>query len=226
MRLLSVLAFGLTGAAILAGLGVWQVQRLAWKEALLARIESRIDADPGPVPAAPDPVADLYRATAVSGRVAGTPFTVFGTWRGYGAGVRVVSPLDTEDAGRILVDLGIAPWAAGSDPADAAARAPEPGAAVTVRGHLDWPDDGGGDDGGADRLTRDVAAMARLTEARPVLVVAAAVDPPIPALTAVPVGIEGIPNNHLGYAVQWFGLAAVWAGMTLYLAWRIRRRTI
>ena len=32
----------------------------------------------------------------------------------------------------------------------------------------------------------------------------------------VPLDIEGIPDNHLGYAIQWFGLAAVWAGMAAY----------
>ena len=41
----------------------------------------------------------------------------------------------------------------------------------------------------------------------------------------LPVTTEGIPNNHLGYAVQWFGLALVWAGMTLFLLWRTARRT-
>jgi surfeit locus 1 family protein len=33
-----------------------------------------------------------------------------------------------------------------------------------------------------------------------------------------------IPNNHLGYAITWFGLALVWSVMTGYLLWRIKRR--
>ncbi len=45
-----LLVFGLGGASILVSLGVWQVQRLAWKEALLARIDvgamrSAVDGD-------------------------------------------------------------------------------------------------------------------------------------------------------------------------------------
>ncbi|MGB3148971.1 MAG: SURF1 family protein, partial [Paracoccaceae bacterium] len=32
-----------------------------------------------------------------------------------------------------------------------------------------------------------------------------------------------VPNNHLNYAITWFSLAVVWAGMTLALAWRIRQ---
>ena len=39
-----------------------------------------------------------------------------------------------------------------------------------------------------------------------------------------PIGIN-IPNNHLGYAVTWFGLAFVWFCMTVYLVWRIRYKS-
>ena len=39
----------------------------------------------------------------------------------------------------------------------------------------------------------------------------------------LPVTVD-IPNNHLGYAIQWFGMALVWALMTGYLLWRIKRR--
>jgi surfeit locus 1 family protein len=38
----------------------------------------------------------------------------------------------------------------------------------------------------------------------------------------VPVS-PNLPNSHLQYAVTWFGLAAVWAGMTVYGLWRIKR---
>ena len=59
--------------AILVGLGVWQLHRLAWKEGLIAEVSQRIDAPPV---AAPGPVAwsglDLaaleYQPVAVSGR--------------------------------------------------------------------------------------------------------------------------------------------------------------
>jgi hypothetical protein len=42
-------------------------------------------------------------------------------------------------------------------------------------------------------------------------------------ITPVPVDTSAIPNNHWGYAIQWFLLAATWAGMTVYLLWRIKR---
>jgi surfeit locus 1 family protein len=42
----------------------------------------------------------------------------------------------------------------------------------------------------------------------------------------VPVDTSGIPNDHWGYAIQWFLLAATWAGMTVFLLWRIRTRKV
>ena len=54
-RFIGPLVIGIAGAAVLVALGVWQVQRLAWKEALLADIEARIASEPVALPADPDP---------------------------------------------------------------------------------------------------------------------------------------------------------------------------
>jgi surfeit locus 1 family protein len=40
----------------------------------------------------------------------------------------------------------------------------------------------------------------------------------------MPVGIQGIPNDHLGYAITWFMLAAGWALMTGLLIFRTLRQ--
>ena len=52
--------FGLIGVAILIGLGVWQLQRLVWKEAILSQIDARLRDAPVILPANPDPVVDRY----------------------------------------------------------------------------------------------------------------------------------------------------------------------
>ena len=49
-RTLFLLIVGLGGAAILIWLGVWQIQRLAWKEAIIADINTRIAAAPVDLP--------------------------------------------------------------------------------------------------------------------------------------------------------------------------------
>jgi surfeit locus 1 family protein len=98
-----------------------------------------------------------------------------------------------------------------------------------VEGNLHWPEEVDGFTPAPDARTglwfaRDVPAMAEALGSEPVLIVAR--SPTAPGIEPLPVDTSHIPNDHLGYAVQWFGLAAVWLGMTAYLLWRIRRRTV
>ncbi|NEX47229.1 SURF1 family protein [Pseudotabrizicola algicola] len=220
-RMILPLLFGLIGAAFLAGLGLWQLERQAWKEAILADISARIVADPVPLPAAPDPEADRYLPVALSGRFTGEALEVLVSRKEIGAGVRVIEVFETASRRRILVDRGFV-----ADDARLSPRGPD---ASEVVGNLHWPDEVDSYTPPPDPKTglwfaRDVAQMATRLGAEPLLVVARA--PTAPGIEPMPVDTQGIPNNHLGYAVQWFGLAIVWLGMTAYLLWRIRRRTV
>ena len=218
MRLVIPLLFGLIGVAVLTGLGVWQLQRLTWKEGVIAEIEARIAADPVPLPMSFDPEADRFRPVALTGRIDGAPLRVLGAWRGGGSGYRIVAPLAVGDR-RVLADLGLVPLTRET--------VTLPDGPLDITGNLDWPDDRGAgtpEPDGDTWFARDVLAMAAALGTEPVMVVARSVGPeagPAP----IPVGGEGIPNSHLGYAIQWFGLALVWAGMTAFLLWRMTRRT-
>jgi surfeit locus 1 family protein len=66
--------------------------------------------------------------------------------------------------------------------------------------------------------------MAAKLQTEPTLIVAS--TPTGDGIAPMPVDTSGIPNNHWGYAIQWFLLAATWAGMTVFLLWRIRGRTV
>ena len=62
----------LPALAILIGLGFWQLQRLAWKEALIAEVSARVGAAPAKAPAEADwaglkPEDYEYRHVRVSG---------------------------------------------------------------------------------------------------------------------------------------------------------------
>lgn len=220
-RIIWPLIAGVVGCAILVSLGVWQLNRLAWKEGVLAEIEARIGDAPVSLPETPDPEADRFLPVRVIGRTLGEEARVLVSVKGAGAGYRVISPFETEDGRTILVDEGFI-----RSSEETAAR---PAVGMTVAGNLHWPDE-------VDSFTpdpspeeglwfaRDVAALAEWFGTEQVLVVARTVTGTDPRATPLPVTTEGIPNNHLGYAVQWFGLAAVWAGMTAFLLWRIRRR--
>ncbi len=127
------LVLGLGGAAILIGLGVWQMQRLAWKEGIIAQATGMIAADPVALPASLDPVADRYRAVQVSGRFTGEEAHVLTSTREAGPGFLVVAAFETTAGQRILIDRGYVP--------ETEKTTPRPGHAAEVTGNLAWPDD-------------------------------------------------------------------------------------
>ncbi|MDE0698167.1 MAG: SURF1 family protein [Boseongicola sp.] len=223
MRLLFPLIVGIGGFCLLASLGAWQLQRLAWKEGVLAEIESKIAADPVPLPAAPAAERDRYLPVIIEGDFEGEDVAVLVSLPQVGPAYRLIAAFETADGRRIMVERGAVPVADRSRAMSATS--------VTVLGNLHWPDE-------VDRWTpqpdraagvwygRDLATMAEELRTEPLLVVAREASSNDPPATPRPVTTEGIPNSHLGYAVQWFGLAAVWAVMTLFLLWRIRTRTV
>lgn len=221
-RVVSVALFGVLGVSFLVSLGVWQLQRLAWKESVLDEIAARIGAVPVDLPVQVDREMDRYLPVFVSGSFAGDPVRVLVSVQGSGPGYRVISAFEAGDR-RVLVDRGFISNSV--DLPDA------PLGQVSVVGNLHWPDEVDGFTPDADVArniwyARDVDALAAYLGTEPVFVVSREMSVPDGPLTALPVAVEGIPNNHLGYAIQWFGLALVWLGMTAFLLWRITRRSV
>ncbi|RBI76970.1 SURF1 family protein [Roseovarius sp. TE539] len=218
-RIVAPVIFGLAGAAVLIALGVWQMQRLAWKEGVLADIETRIAADPVALPETLDPEADKYLPVTVTGRFGDGALRVLVSRKRIGAGYRVISPLDTGDR-VILVDRGFV---------KVAREIPSPpDKPVTVIGNLHWPDDRNASTPENDIsentwFARDLPEMAQVLGARPVLLVARELSYSGAPVTPLPVDTRGIPNDHLEYAITWFSLAAIWLAMTFYLIVRMRR---
>lgn len=215
-RILFLLIFGLAGLAVLLSLGVWQVKRLAWKESVLADIESRIDADPVQLPDNIDPERHRYLPIVVQGEMLSGEIHVLVSVKQVGPGYRIISPFRVN--GRtILVDRGFIPTTA--------KEAARQTGFMEVVGNLHWPDEVDSYTPDPDRnaniwFARDVSALAAELGAEPVLLIARTKTDP--GITPLPVDTAGIPNDHLQYAVTWFGLALVWAAMTGYFLWRGR----
>ena len=219
-RYLFPLILGVLGCAILISLGVWQLHRLAWKESMLTDIQRSIEGAPVPLPAAVDP-SMKYLPVTVSGTTTGQEIDVLSGTRESGGGYQIVSALVADDGRRILLDRGFVDQDHKRDP--------RPPVRLDVVGNLHWPQEKGSATPAPNLdqniwFARDVPAMAKALGTEPVLVVAAEVRGDAQGVEPIPVAIEGIPNNHLSYAVQWFMIAAVWAGMTVALIWRIRQR--
>ena len=210
-RLVFPLVIGLGGTAILVWLGLWQLDRLEQKEDIIARIEAAIAAPPVPLETAE---GEQYEAVTARGTLEGPVLRFVHS----GQEELIVTGLRT-DLGLVLVDLGLAPARATLD---------LPGGPLTVLGNIDLAEGNGGTldpDRVNAPVARDLATMAELFGARQTLIAVQQTDPAIPSVTPLPVGTEDIPNNHLGYAVQWFGLALVWAVMSVFLAVRTRNQT-
>ena len=215
------LVLGLGGFGVLVSLGVWQLQRLEWKLGVIAAIEARINEAPVPMPASPEAARDAYLPVVAEGDYTGEAVMVLSSDPQRGHGVQVIAVLATPEGRRLLVDRGYIPEAGRAGLVLAADD-------VTVTGNLLWPDD-------ADSYTpppdlarglwfsRNVAPIAAHLGAEPVLIVART-DAVQPGLTPRPI-TAAVKNDHLGYAITWFLLAAVWAVMTFALAWRNRQQT-
>nr|WP_319247292.1 SURF1 family protein [uncultured Celeribacter sp.] len=223
-RLIFPIVVGVAGCAVLIWLGVWQLQRLEWKAGVLAEIEAQIGADPVSLPAEIDP-SMKYLPVQVRGQIAPGELHVLVSRKQIGPGYLIIAPFETSDGRRILLDRGFVGEAQKDAP-----RPPVPAAdMMTIVGNLHWPDDMNSSTPPPDRgrniwFGRDIAAMAKALDTEPVLIVAR--EPTGAGIEPMPVGTEGIPNDHMQYAITWFSLAIVWLGMTLFLLWRITTRKV
>ena len=220
MRQAVTIILSLAVLALFIGLGTWQVQRLQWKEGVLAEIDARIAAGPVSLPERPDKARDTYLPVVVSGNFGEGTLRVLVSTKQAGAGYRLISPLATNQ-GAILIDRGFIRVADEMPPV--------PEGLVQIEGNLHWPDDRRNstpenDVAGNTWFARDLEQMADELGTLPTLVIIRQMTPPEPRVLPLPVTSEGIPNRHLEYAGTWFLLALTWSVMTLALLWRKKRR--
>ena len=133
MRLFFPLIVGVGGSCLLASLGAWQLQRLDWKEGVLAEIESRIAEDPVALPATPVAERDKYLPVILEGDFDGGDLAVLVSLPQVGPAYRLVAAFETAEGRRIMVDRGAVPVANRSHAMAAVS--------VTVVGNLHWPDE-------------------------------------------------------------------------------------
>ena len=220
--------FALAGLAILISLGVWQLHRKEWKESLIATLERQMTAKPVALPAQS---ADLLIGNAEFRRVAlQTEFIKEAKpallYTGASAlredvkqpGYFVFAPARLPDGRVVVVNRGYVPL----DRVKEIAAAPG-----DITGYLRFPEKPGWfvaahDATGEMWFTRDPQAMAETLKWGPVAPFYVDQDAPVPA--------NGLPrpgklavhlrNDHLGYALTWFGLAGALAAV--FGAWAIR----
>ncbi len=224
---LSLVILSLLAIAGLTALGVWQLERRTWKLALIDHVEQRINAAPVPMPAssswpAINAANDEYRRITVTGRFLHDRETLITAVTEYGGGFWVLTPLQTADGSVVLVNRGFVPPERRDQ---ARRREADPQGTVSVTGLLRMTEPKGGflrsnDPEGGRWYSRDVAAIAAargLPQAAPFFIDADATPNP----GGYPLGgltVVKFPNNHLIYALTWFGLAFMMAAGLVFVA--------
>jgi surfeit locus 1 family protein len=204
--------------AVLIGLGLWQLQRLEWKEGLIAEIEARVNAEPVSLKEA---VARAHAGEDVSylrvraeGKFDNTKERYFFTVSDGTPGWHVITPLETPDGETVLVDRGFVP---DSFREPSSRPQGELNDAVTVTALARPPETQGlfVPDNEVERnrwFWRDLKAMTGsmfgddAKDVAPIFLEAQRSDVP----GGWPRGGEtrlDLPNNHLQYAITWFLLA-------------------
>jgi surfeit locus 1 family protein len=207
--------FTLIGLALLVGLGTWQVQRLGWKTALIARREAGAAAAPLELPRTLAEASALeYRRVRAEGRfLHERELYLHATDASGEAGYHIVTPLALARGGTVLVDRGFVPERLKAPETRAAANG---GGPVEVTGLLRLPPAGkaswfvpDNQPGRNEWFTLDPMAMAqaaRVSDALPFFIDAGATPNP----GGFPVGGQtplDLPNHHLQYALTWYALA-------------------
>ena len=210
----ALVALALAGVAVLLALGVWQLQRRAWKLDLIARVEQRLAAAPVAPPMRAVSRDDEYTRVVARGRWrTGDTYTQAVTV--LGPGFWVLTPLETAQ-GTVLVNRGFVP-------AKMRGKAPAP-TGSEIRGLLRLSEPGGGflrtNDPAGDRwFSRDVAAIAAARRVEPVAPYFIDAEADGAAWPRGGLTVLRFRNTHLVYALTWFALA----GMVGWFAWRIAR---
>ena len=224
------LALVLIGLVILCGLGTWQVQRLKWKTRLLERVAALQTAPPEPLAVVLNRIADnvdvdFTHVVFTCPTLVQTPTVRLYTVTDAGVGDRMITacPLAGGPYRSILVDRGIlsAENASALKPSASATEGPVIG--VLRRGSPPGPLTPGRS-AGQEWFARDVpgiAAALGVSSPAPVFFMLESPKPAGFGPTPAPVPTD-IPNNHLGYALTWFGLAAALVGV--YIATLLSRR--
>lgn len=217
-RLLGPALMTVAMTLILLGLGTWQVRRLAWKTEILAQIAAAEAAPPVPLPDHPTP----FIKVAVTGHWLTGKTALFGadvrdTKAGPQLGAYLIEPLQRDGAPPVLVDRG---WV----PTTPQAPVASPAGAVTATGYVHPADTPGwfaapDDVPGRHFYTLDppvIGAALGLDHVAPFILVALGTPPP----EGLPIPAEHLPrppNNHLQYALTWYGLAA--ALLVIFTVW-------
>jgi cytochrome oxidase assembly protein ShyY1 len=229
--LLGPAIFAVAGFAVLIALGTWQLERKAWKDGLVATLDERVSAVPVAIPAATDWPAltrenSEFRRVRFTAEPLGRPPAYVYTG---GSALRpdikapgyfVFAPVRIPTGEVVVVNAGYV----------ADREHPVSGGKTEIVGYLRWPERpswfiAAHDSSGTTWFVRDHRAMAKVKNwgegVAPFYIDQESPMPPGGLPRPGPLTVK-LRNDHLGYAITWFGLAAALA--IIFVVWAGARR--
>jgi surfeit locus 1 family protein len=220
----------LAALLVLVGLGTWQLERKAWKESLIATLDRRVNDAPVALPPSTEWAgmtpenSEFMRVRVRAEFLKNSDALVYTSGSAIrddvkGSGYFVFSPAHLPNGQQVVVNRGFVPsraYPAESGPHDiiGAIRWPEP-PSLFVSDH---------DPKGEIWMVRDPLAMAKLKTwgtVAPFYIEQEAPVPPGGLPHPAPLKVH-LRNDHLQYAITWYGLAVVLVGM--FAIWAVKRR--
>jgi surfeit locus 1 family protein len=220
----------LAALVVLLGLGTWQIERKTWKESLIATLDRRLNDAPIALPPPAEwagMTPDNSEFTRVRVRLQflkdsdALVYTSGSAIRDdvKGNGYFVFSPALLPDGKQIVVNRGFVPsraYPAESGPQD-------------IVGSIRWPESPSSfvsdhDAAGDIWMVRDPAAMAQFKRWGTVAPFYIEQESPVPRgglPHPAPLKVR-LRNDHLNYAITWYGLALVL--VVMFGIWAFRRR--
>ena len=223
---------------VLVSLGTWQLERKAWKDALIAELQAKLAAPPTDLPARErwqrlTAATDEFRRVAFPAEfLRGEEALVYSSGSSLrpdvsGPGYFVFAPARLTGGSVVIVNRGFVPEGR-QDPKTHTA----PSGVVDIVGVMRWPEQRGQftpPDEPAKGLwfARDPAAMAAAKKWGTIAPFYVDQEGPQPSGGLPKAGPlkASLPNNHLQYAVTWYGLALVILIASIVF-WRTRRRGV
>jgi surfeit locus 1 family protein len=218
--------------AILVALGLWQLERKAWKEALISTLEQRLAATAvalpppaqwGTLEAGRDEFLRVAFPAEFQNDKEALVYTSGSSMRSdtSGPGYWAFTPARLGDGRIVMVNRGFVPEGRQNE---ATRRDGAVSGRVDIIGVLRWPEPPGlftpaGDPVHNIWFNRDsttIAAAKHVADAAPFYV---EMESPVPPGDLPHPGrvLPSLPNNHFQYALTWLGLAAVLVGV--YTSW-------
>ena len=235
---LGLLVPALLAFSFLIGLGIWQIQRKAWKEGLIAALTERLAVPPQALPPAKawpqlNAADDEYRRVDVPRHIRQCATRRWCLLRQpafrpdvSGPGYWVFTPARLADGSMVMVNRGFVPDGRQDPKSRPGGQLSGP---VDIVGAMRWPDTRHWftpNDDPAHNLwfARDPAAIAAAKDIGPVAPFYVEQETPVPPGGLPQPGklVVSLPDNHLQYAMTWFGLAAVLAGV--FISWAFTSR--